>query len=191
MAAPLQSGTVRDRVDSGTPGADDAERGRTLAELVSEALRAAPAGELTVSDATRSMVPLLGGGEVLAWERRPGPPRRGDLVIVLGHPAGPLVHRVIGVRAGHVVTKGDNCRAADAPVPPEAIAGTVVAVAFRSRRVRFDRGLPRWHARAAAAWSAAGAALDRAIGGRAAWWVQAAGQRVLHALAFLPRRGSR
>lgn len=53
--------------------------------------------------------------------------RTGDIVLVLA-PRGLTAHRVISLRDGVVVTRGDNAPAADDAVPREKVLGKVTAV---------------------------------------------------------------
>lgn len=71
-----------------------------------------------------SMVPSLLPGDFVVGVR--GKPAAGD-VVVFESPNGRLVvHRVVRVGDGWVLTKGDNCEIPDDPVPPERVLCVVV-----------------------------------------------------------------
>jgi hypothetical protein len=58
----------------------------------------------------------------------------GDIVLVLAE-RGLTAHRVVSLRAGLVVTRGDNAPAADAPVAREKVLGKVTSVLREGRAV--------------------------------------------------------
>jgi hypothetical protein len=80
------------------------------------------------------MAPLLADGAAVTVQRRrvylPGD------VVVFRTPAGELAaHRVLGWRAGGLVTQGDRCDVHDAPVARGAVVGAVAGlrVGLRAR----------------------------------------------------------
>ncbi|MBP7148948.1 MAG: hypothetical protein KBD01_15565 [Acidobacteria bacterium] len=178
-------------------------RGEALAELTAQALGSLSEGVVTVSDQTRSMAPLLQGGERLRWRRPAGTPRRGELVVFAGAP-GLVVHRVVRRRAGVLTTKGDARPAADVEhVATSAVIGVVDAIETGAAVTSLRGGGARFYAALATAISLGGAGLYRvaALGdgalrrlllrreGRAwlrrpAGWVQFGLQALLHALLF-------
>jgi len=166
-------------------------------ELLRAAVAGLAAGEIDVSDATRSMAPLLVGGERLRWRRRA--PRFGDVAVFFRGRA-LVAHRVVGRSGAALRTKGDALAALDGwTVPPEDVVGVAEAVVF-PRGARSLAGAPaRLYALAAAAWSRGGGALfgaaarlDALLGAgasawrarRAAFWLQRAGALALHGLLF-------
>lgn len=185
------------------PDADLARR-VAAAGFAGQVLAALEEGAITVSDASQSMAPLLIGGEQLRWRRSAGTPRRGDLV-VFAQGAGLTVHRVLGrPRGGRLPTKGDH---RPNPDEPQVAAVDVIGVVAEFRRddtiVSLTTAGARVYATLAWTCSALGALLhraaaagDRVLGRLApplrdrwllrapAWWLQRAGQRVLHALLF-------
>lgn len=93
----------------------------------------------------QSMHPTLREPEMLeVLPCRERPIRRGDVVIFPREaPANLLVHRVIAVRPEGIVTRGDNCRGADAFVTPHhAVIGRVVASWRGNRRRTVAGGYP-------------------------------------------------
>lgn len=174
-----------------------------LLALTRDALRTLEAGSIVVSDTSRSMVPLLWGGERLHWIRAARSPGRGALVIYLQSP-GPIVHRVVWRRAaGGWCTKGDGRGGFDVqPVLPDELLGSVQRIERAGESFRLDTGGARCYAQLASAVSIAGGAAyavalcgDRALGrilGRTvphllqvpAWWISRGGQLALHKLLF-------
>ncbi len=74
----------------------------------------------------RSMQPTLWVGDLVVGIR--GSFRVGDIVVWCLRPTFCVIHRVISVRDGYVVTKGDNNPAPDPPVPRSLVRYRVVAV---------------------------------------------------------------
>ena len=75
------------------------------------------------------MEPFIRDGDVLCVEPLRGGPRPmpGEIVVAR---LGPrlLAHRLLNLRDGHAVTKGDACSRSDPPVPVEMLLGRVVRV---------------------------------------------------------------
>jgi peptidase S24-like protein len=67
-----------------------------------------------------SMAPTIRHGDCVLLEASRRAPRRGDVVLVQGA-RGLILHRVIQVRGGSVLTRGDACTATDPPVRAEEI----------------------------------------------------------------------
>jgi hypothetical protein len=61
-------------------------------------------------------------GDIVLWQKR------GSLVL----------HRVVGRKNGHIITKGDSLSGLDAPVPREQILGRAVTRERRGRLRRLD-----------------------------------------------------
>ncbi len=82
-----------------------------------------------------SMAPLINDRDVVVVAPAPAPPRRGDVVLARAAGGSVVLHRTVTAREGFVITRGDACRADDAPVPVSAILGRVVAVPGRGRNL--------------------------------------------------------
>lgn len=175
-----------------------------LLALTKEALRTLSSGSIVVSDTSRSMVPMLQGGERLHWIKPDSSPRQGELLIYVQSP-GPIVHRVMWRRAdGGWRTKGDGRGGFDLqPVARDELLGVVVAIERDGARVRLDRFGARVYARLAAWLSAlSGAAFVIASGADGllrrllrrqgpvsllqilAWWFGRATQAALQFIGF-------
>ena len=108
----------------------DARLGEALASLVHEGLHLQ--GRINLRLRGDSMWPTIPAGSLVAVEEvTPGDIRLGDVVI--WQQGGQLIaHRVVHkVRDGSnmwLVTKGDNCSAADPWLEPSAVLGRLVAV---------------------------------------------------------------
>jgi len=95
-----------------------------------------------------SMGPSIREGDRLRVKsiRVGGLPRPGEVVLrMAGNRL--VAHRLVEIRGGSAVTRGDACRASDSPVPAESLLGRVVEV----KREQFVR---RW-------WRRVGHALER------------------------------
>ncbi len=103
-----------------------------------------------------SMEPLLRHGDVVEVAHRPGPLRRGDVIVFkLGDSV--VVHRLLRQDRGRTryLTRGDNRLDADPPVAAADVVGRVVAVRRGSRTVRLDTAF--WRAAGSLiAWSGLG-----------------------------------
>ncbi len=122
-----------------------------LLALTKEALRTLSSGSIVVSDTSRSMVPMLRGGERLHWIKTAAPARQGELLIYVQSP-GPIVHRVMWQRAdGGWRTKGDGRGGFDVQaVARDEALGVVVAIERDGAVLRLDRFGARVYARLAA-----------------------------------------
>src|SRR5262245_35494974 len=99
---------------------------RSVRWLVAE-LRAARSQWIELSGF--SMAPALLDGDRLRVEPlAPGSlPSVGEIAVA--HRAGRLVvHRVVAHRDGHIITRGDACRAEDPPIENAAFLGRIVEV---------------------------------------------------------------
>ena len=127
-------------------------------DLVDARLRAGNAIRFTVP--TGSMYPTLApGDQVIVRAARAADLRPGDIVVVKagdGARAAWVAHRLIARRAASLVTKGDNCAAADAPWTEAQLVGSVIAVRrqqsqrltdFSSRRARSVGAFLAWLSR--------------------------------------------
>jgi len=98
--------------------------------------------------AGQSMQPAIRDRDIITVSptgRRP--PCPGEIVVV--RPPGTtriIVHRVVGVRRGRYVIRGDNRRAIDAAVPPDRIIGVVTRIEAARRLPRLPDRVrhPRW-----------------------------------------------
>lgn len=88
-----------------------------------------------------SMHPLIRDNDVLHVEPVDRV-RRGEVVLVLA-PRGLTAHRVLEIREGMVITRGDNALAADEPVALEKILGRVTGVLRNGRRVDASSAVAR------------------------------------------------
>jgi len=80
-----------------------------------------------------SMSPTIENGEIVSVEPAdPSSIRIGDIVLLSTLSNTALIHRVVSIEADpygqHVVTRGDNCKFEDIPVPIERVMGRAVAV---------------------------------------------------------------
>ncbi|MFN7964424.1 MAG: S24/S26 family peptidase [Acidobacteriota bacterium] len=181
-----------------------------LLALTKEALSTLTEGSIVVSDTSRSMIPVLRGGERLHWIKPSQPPRQGQMLIYVQAP-GPIVHRVIGRRAdGGWRTKGDGRGGFDQqPVTRDELLGVVVAIERDGAVVHVDRLGGRLYARIAAWVSLIGgllfvmasfsdAALRRLLRRRThlslaqvlAWWIGRAAQHAWYTIGFRICHGS-
>ncbi|UCF67902.1 MAG: S24/S26 family peptidase [Acidobacteriota bacterium] len=161
---------------------DRKQRLRQARRLTREAFAALERGTMPVSRATRSMVPLLRGGELLHWRRAHQKPALGALVIFHRKADARLdgadddadlgrllteqdltVHRVIGFdAAGRVRTKGDGVARPDFyVVQAEQLLGVVFAIERAQRVFSLEGRAARWYARLVAGLSVAGGTLFR------------------------------
>ena len=119
---------------------DDRFRPDLVAPLVRGLLADGASPEIPVRG--NSMRPILRDGDRvrLAPVTR-ARARLGDVVLRV-EPSGPIVHRVVGwwpSRDGwRLLTKGDGARRLDPPLPPEGLAGRVVARVRGDSVRRFD-----------------------------------------------------
>ena len=74
-----------------------------------------------------SMEPAIKVGDIVAVQRG-APYGVGDVIMWCSSPFFCVVHRVVEVGRGYVVTKGDSNPVPDLPVPASAVVGKVVAV---------------------------------------------------------------
>jgi signal peptidase len=108
---------------------EDRFRPDLVAPLVRELLADGASPEIPVRG--NSMRPMLRDGDRvrLAAVTHVGA-RLGDVVLRV-EPSGPVIHRVVGwwpSRDGwRLLTKGDGARRLDPPLPPESLAGRIVA----------------------------------------------------------------
>lgn len=73
-----------------------------------------------------SMKPLIPSGSLVRFSSREEP-RLGDVVLV-HHPRKLVAHRVVALDDFRIWTKGDSCKAADAPVARRQVIGRAVAI---------------------------------------------------------------
>jgi hypothetical protein len=132
-------------------GREEAERTQVSAakcELVAEVAR--NFGEVRMGVLGLSMFPCLLPGDIVTVERRAIEDfRAGDIAKYL-RDGRLMVHRVIELREGKLITRGDAAIENDAPVRAEEIVGKVVSVARGGKRFepttapsRRERGLAK------------------------------------------------
>jgi hypothetical protein len=114
-------------------------RARAVDEMARELL----ARGLPVTFVARgaSMWPFVRDGDRLTVAPLAGAPRLGDVVLVGGEGFG-VVHRVVRVAGGRVLTKGDALPRSDGWAPLGRVLGRVVAVERRGRPVPQGRWAP-------------------------------------------------
>lgn len=99
------------------------------------ALRAFPPLKVT----GRSMYPALERGDIVVVDPRSSA-REGDIALVRRFGHGPILHRVISVSGGELVTKGDANRTADVDqVSADEVGGVVVCVIPFGKAARWWR----------------------------------------------------
>jgi signal peptidase I len=93
-----------------------------------------------------SMLPLIWPGDTLVVRRLADEePRTGDVAVIGGAVDGSvLVHRVVRVRDGRALVRGDNTTLPNGEYPRERILGLVTTVERDGRRVWFGAGLWGW-----------------------------------------------
>jgi len=95
-----------------------------------------------------SMSPFIRNGQQVLLEPLRSPPRPGEVVLRRAPGRRLVLHRVVRVSAGGVVTRGDAAPAEDPPAAPGDILARAVAVSGRRRlhlRPAFGRLLLRGH----------------------------------------------
>lgn len=128
MSPPPDPPRPLDDVASGLPFAES----EGLLPLVEELLAAGRAVRLRVTG--RSMAPHLREGDVVTLRRGdPGAAAAGDILLFRTAAGQPVLHRVVGRRAGRdgeprLLLKGDALPAADDPVDGSQVIGAAVAV---------------------------------------------------------------
>lgn len=73
-----------------------------------------------------SMEPFIRNGELVDLAPCVGRPKLGQIVLTRSAGGRLLLHRIVRLQGDTVMTQGDACALADAPVPRAAILGTVV-----------------------------------------------------------------
>ena len=92
-----------------------------------------------------SMHPWIRHGDVITLSANgPKSPDIGDVVAAI-HPVNErlLVHRVIAVREGHCLLKGDNMASADGLFSARDLLGKVVSVHRNGKRIRLGLGMEK------------------------------------------------
>ena len=90
-----------------------------------------------------SMSPFIRSGDVVTVAMRAGI-RFGDVVAFIHpHTDRVLIHRVVGLTAGHAVTRGDNTHCSDGRIPCDRILGRVEQIENNGYRQRWGLGLER------------------------------------------------
>lgn len=90
-----------------------------------------------------SMMPFVRDGELLVIQPTSNV-RFGDIVLCRTADERVIVHRVVSVGNGGILTQGDACRQPDSIVTEEDVLGRVVAVERGKRVQNLDEGLQRW-----------------------------------------------
>jgi len=109
-----------------------------------------------------SMMPLIVNGDEVLLQFDYQTLRRGDIVVFRHdalRPEGLVAHRVIRIREDDndcaILTKGDNCAMADAPVAAQEILGRVIAIRRADETMDMDTPARRRRARMVATFSLA------------------------------------
>lgn len=109
-----------------------------------------------MTDATTVIADLLGSGHAVQFQARgdsmdplirdhdylkvePCDAIEVDSVVLVLADRGLTAHRVVSIRNGMIVTRGDNAPAPDDPVPREKVLGKVTAVIRDGREMRVGR----------------------------------------------------
>ncbi len=118
------------------------QSGSLLSELVESCLETGVVASFSVDG--RSMLPFIRPGDGVILGRPDGAaPRLGDVVAVRGMPGGGLlVHRVVRVRSGRLLLRGDNTSVDNGEHSVDEILAIVSAVERNGRPVWFGAG--RW-----------------------------------------------
>jgi phage repressor protein C with HTH and peptisase S24 domain len=118
--------------------------GEVLPALVESTLEAGAEVRFAVDG--RSMLPFIRPGDLVRLRPAAGSePRLGDVVAIRGMPKGGLlVHRVVRVRDGMFLLRGDNTSMANGEHSRAGILGVVGSVERDGRSVRYGAG--RWRA---------------------------------------------
>jgi signal peptidase I len=113
-----------------------------LLQLVESCLEAG--AEARFEAQGRSMLPLIRPGDLVRVRSTSEQgPKLGDVVAVLGMPAGGLLlHRVIRVRDGRLLLRGDNTTVDNGECSVDDVLAVVSGVERKGRPVRFGAG--RW-----------------------------------------------
>lgn len=86
-----------------------------------------------------SMSPFIRDGDVIEVVPIKARPRLGEVVMVEDSRGRLLVHRVVAMDEGGVVTRGDAAAAPDDPAPFEAVVGRVLRVTGRGYNFHLKR----------------------------------------------------
>lgn len=115
--------------------------GETLAELIRAVLDKGKAFRFRARGV--SMSPFIRGGDVVTVAPLiASSPKAGQIAAFIDAETGKVrVHRIVGVKAGKYLFRGDNALGADGGVPAESILGLVVRVERGGRSVRTGRGV--------------------------------------------------
>jgi signal peptidase I len=125
----------RERAGVSTPGG-------VLPALLESALETGAEARFEVDG--RSMLPLIRPGDTVRMRRLAGAePRLGDVVAIKGMPGGGLlVHRVVRLRDGKLLLRGDNTLVDNGEFAAEQVLGVVSGVERGGRDIWFGAG--RW-----------------------------------------------
>ena len=131
-------------VEPNLPRATTDRAGGPLPALVESALQAGAEARFPVDG--RSMLPFIRPGDVVRLRPLTGyEPKLGDVVAVRGMPGGGLlVHRIVRIRGGMYLLRGDNTSMANGEHARSEILGVVGSVERDGRSVGFGAG--RWGA---------------------------------------------
>ena len=115
--------------------------GEALAELMSAVLGKGRAFRFRARGL--SMSPFVRDGDIVTVAPTvSAPPRTGEIAAFVHAETGRLrIHRIIGIKEGRCLLKGDNALEPDGEVPVERILGLVVRVERDGRPARPGRGL--------------------------------------------------
>jgi phage repressor protein C with HTH and peptisase S24 domain len=95
-------------------------------ELAEETLERA--GRLTLRVTGTSMIPAIRPGSLVEILRaNPDAVRPGDIVLLRAAP-GFRLHRLVDIRPGELITRGDNLRHNDPPEPVDRLLGVAVRI---------------------------------------------------------------
>jgi signal peptidase I len=87
-----------------------------------------------------SMAPLFRDGEAVTIQSVPYELLRQGDIIAFRLRGETITHRIVALEPHHARTLGDNLRALDPPVPPEAILGRVMTLERNGRPIHLTQG---------------------------------------------------
>lgn len=115
-------------------------------DLVEELVRRRGSARLKVTGF--SMLPAIWPGDVLTVQRQSPESLRPGQIVLYRRKKKLTAHRIIGVSAGHLVTRGDSVPSPDAPVAWDEVVGRVAGICRDGRAVKmqpsFFRGAGAW-----------------------------------------------
>lgn len=110
-------------------------------DLLSELAKNKQSAVFTGTIQGNSMLPWIKAGDLIEIVPVSSAIRYGDVVAFFDNYHSRIVaHRVIGRKKGYIITKGDNCFKADAPLNNDSLAGVVTKIIRGSTLTKFGIG---------------------------------------------------